>query len=390
MVRVTHARLPTMRNLLLSAVPLLVMALPGQDPPPNRTLTDLERAFEEQRIALMQAPGNQMQNFRNMIGRHIAEVEEFLAHEARGNDRFNGRLMLVDMHMSLAQMDEAKSALLKMDAEESPAMILLVAAGFADQLGLGDQRGAWIDTALAKNTDFEEHMEVARMLMTRLVEVERAQAIFDSAMADAQDDEQRAKVLWFQSLATREREDLAEGAYFEALEELGEKYPDTYYGGIAVDRGVAAEFRVGGRPVPFTVNDLNGVAVSLSDYQGKVLLLYFWVSWLPACRELNAALTVLSATHKEQGLEILGISLDGNRQALDQAIAVDGCTWPQIYDGRMWQSDLALRYIVEALPHLMVIGRDGTIAAMNIYAEDPESIREFSDLVAGIVEKGGE
>ena len=34
--------------------------------------------------------------------------------------------------------------------------------------------------------------------------------------------------------------------------------------------------------------------------------------------------------------------------------------------------------------------RPGTIAAMNIYAEDPESIREFSDLVAGIVEKGGE
>ena len=33
---------------------------------------------------------------------------------------------------------------------------------------------------------------------------------------------------------------------------------------------------------------------------------------------------------------------------------------------------------------------DGAIAAMNIYAEDPESIREFSDLVAGIVEKGGE
>ena len=105
-----------MRNLLLSAVPLLVMALPGQDPPPNRTLTDLERAFEAQRIALMRAPGNQMQNFRNMIGRHIAEVEEFLTNEARGNDRFNGRLMLVDMHMSLAQIEQARDALLKMNA----------------------------------------------------------------------------------------------------------------------------------------------------------------------------------------------------------------------------------------------------------------------------------
>ncbi len=390
MVRVTLSRLPTMRNLLLSAVPLLVMALPGQDPPPNRTLTDLERAFEEQRMALMQKPGNQMQNFREMITRHIAEVEQFLLHEARDNDRFNGRLMLVDMHMSLAQIEEARGALLKMNADESPALILLVAADIADRLGLGEQRGAWIDTALAKNTEFEERMEVARLLMTRLVEVDRGQAIFDSAMEEAQDDEQRAKVLWFQSLATREREDLAEGAYFDALEELGEKHPDTYYGGIAVDRGVAAEFRVGGRPIQFTVNDLNGQEVSLSDYQGKVLLLYFWVSWLPACRDVNAALTKLGATHKEQGLEILGISLDGDRQALDQAIALDGCTWPQIYDGRMWQSELALRYIVEALPYLMVIGRDGAIAAMNIYAEDPESIREFSDLVAGIVEKGGE
>ena len=110
-------------------------------------------AFEEQRMALMQKPGNQMQNFREMITRHIAEVEQFLLHEARDNDRFNGRLMLVDMHMSLAQIEQARDALLKMNADDSPALILLVAADIADRLGLKEQRGTWRRRRAAKGTD---------------------------------------------------------------------------------------------------------------------------------------------------------------------------------------------------------------------------------------------
>ncbi len=379
-----------MKTFLLckSAIPLLAACLTCQEVPPSRGLSDLERAFEDQRQAALQDPGGNLQQFTAMIAAQIEELGQFLVHEARGDDRFNGRLMLVDLHLSLAQMDEAKAALLEMDAEQSPPLILLVAADFAARLNLIDQRGKWIEAALAKDAAFEERMEVARILMTRLVEVDLGQAIFDQALAGATDDEDRAKVLWFQSLATREREDLEEGAYHEALEELAKQYPETYYGSIARDRGKAAELKVGGDPILFPVNDLQGQPVNLPDYRGKVLLLAFWASWLPASRNLNETLVHLADKHQDQGFEILGISLDMERQALDRAVLEDGCSWRQVFDGRVWQSEMALRYTVEAIPYLLLIGRDGKIAATNLYPDTPESIREFTELVSALVDKG--
>ncbi len=379
-----------MKTLLLSAsaIPLLAACLTCQEVPPSRTLSDLQQAFEERRQAAMQGTGGSMQQFRAMMASQIEELDQFLVHEARGDDRFNGRLMLVDLHLGLAQMDEAKAALLEIDVEQSPPTILLVAADFANQLNLADERGKWIEAALAKDAAFEERMELARILMTRLVEVDLGQAIFDQALLGATNDEDRARVLWFQSLTTREREDLEEGAYHEALQELAEKHPETYYGSIARDRGKAGDLEVGGDPIGFPVNDLEGQPVNLPDYRGKVLLLTFWASWVPASRDLNRALVQLADKHQDQGFEILGISLDPDRQTLDRALLEDGCSWRQVFDGRVWQSEMALRYLVETVPYLLLIGRDGKIAAINLYPDTPEGIRELTELVSALVEKG--
>ena len=378
------------RLAMLTAI-LLALPLASQaQVPPLRTLADLQQAFEVQhRAAAMEIVDNPMQHFRTMMARQTAELEQFLAHEARGDDRFNGRLMLVDMHLSLAAVDEAKAVLLGMDAERSPALILLVAAGFADRLGLKAKRGEWIDAALAKDSAFEERMEAARMLMTLLVEVDRGQAIFDEAMAGASNDGDRAKILWYQSIATREREDLEEDAYHQALEELADKYPETYYGSVAGDRVRAAELRVGEAPMPFRTTDIQGRTVSLGDYEGKVLLLQFWASWEPSRALLSPALVELYAGHRDRGFEILGICLDRDRRDMDRALAEDGSSWPQVFDGKMWQSDLALRYVVEVLPYVLVIGRNGKIAGMNLYPNTPESIAELTDLIVRNLAKDG-
>ena len=93
----------------------------------------------------------------------------------------------------------------------------------------------------------------------------------------------------------------------------------------------------------------------------------------------------LADKHQDQDFEILGVSLDLDRQTLDRAITEDGCSWRQVFDGKVWQSEMALRYLVEALPYLLIIGRDGKIAATNLYPDTPESLRELSELVAGLV-----
>jgi hypothetical protein len=55
----------------------------------------------------------------------------------------------------------------------------------------------------------------------------------------------------------------------------------------------------------------------------------------------------------------------------------------------MWQSEMALRYAVEVLPYALLIGRNGKIAGMNLYPNNPESIAELTELIAQNLAKDG-
>ena len=60
----------------------------------------------------------------------------------------------------------------------------------------------------------------------------------------------------------------------------------------------------------FTLTDLQGNEISLSDYEGKVIFLNFWATWCPPCRAEIPGFVEMYEKHKDMGMEILGISLD--------------------------------------------------------------------------------
>jgi peroxiredoxin len=60
----------------------------------------------------------------------------------------------------------------------------------------------------------------------------------------------------------------------------------------------------------FTLKDLNGKEISLSDYEGKVLFLNFWATWCGPCRAEIPDFIEVYDEYKDQGLEILGVSVD--------------------------------------------------------------------------------
>ena len=69
--------------------------------------------------------------------------------------------------------------------------------------------------------------------------------------------------------------------------------------------------RPGGKAAPsFTLQDLNGKTVSLSDFKGKVIVLDFWATWCPPCVMEIPHFIELYDQYKDQGFEMVGISLD--------------------------------------------------------------------------------
>ncbi len=58
------------------------------------------------------------------------------------------------------------------------------------------------------------------------------------------------------------------------------------------------------------LKDLEGKPVKLSDYKGKVVILNFWATWCPPCREETPDLVALQNEYKDQGLVVIGVSLD--------------------------------------------------------------------------------
>lgn len=122
---------------------------------------------------------------------------------------------------------------------------------------------------------------------------------------------------------------------------------------------------VGAQPFAFSAKALNGQTISPANYKGKVLLMDFWATWCGPC---VASLPELQAAYKKyhaQGLEVVGISLDQDKSALTSFVKTNKMPWPQVFDGQGWKSAVPGVYGVRAIPFLLIVGRDGKIAAVN-------------------------
>lgn len=369
----------------LLSISLLAALATGQGA--GSPLAKLQDAYQQDRLKLVQQ-GAGPEEQRERAIEFANDLQRFLDEEAQGLERFNARLMLVDYRLSLGERDLAERTLLELDTASAPAMILVGAAQLAGFLELKEQRGKWIEAAIAKDEGFEIKMSLAMQLMTRLQEVEKGQKILADAFAGAANDEQRAKVRWFEAMAIREREDLPEGAYDEALEQLAKQYPKTYYGNITADRVKARQLEIGSDAIPLTAPSIDGKTLRLSDYRGKVVLLDFWASWCGPCRQAAPELAKLYAKYRERGFEIVGVAMDERREDVQQSMKDLGMSWPQIWDGQGPLTDAALRYSVDIPPRMLVIGRDGKIAALHRYPFDEESLAELADTIDTALKAG--
>ncbi len=120
----------------------------------------------------------------------------------------------------------------------------------------------------------------------------------------------------------------------------------------------------------FSLTDLEGRVVRLSDHAGKWVLLDFWAAWCLPCRQENINYVRAYEEYKDAGFEIVAVSLDTSPKLLKQAIQRDKAVWPQLSDFKAWDSPAVRLYNVNAIPANVLIDPEGRIAAKNLRGKD--------------------
>ena len=131
-------------------------------------------------------------------------------------------------------------------------------------------------------------------------------------------------------------------------------------------RDILAKTAVGVEAPDFSQAQPDGTPLALSSLRGKLVLIDFWASWCGPCRRENPNVVKLYDRFKDKGFEILGVSLDDDRDNWLKAIEDDGLTWKHVSDVKGWKNVVAEQYAVKSIPHTVLVGADGVILAKNL------------------------
>jgi peroxiredoxin len=133
--------------------------------------------------------------------------------------------------------------------------------------------------------------------------------------------------------------------------------------------------RIGAPAAAYEAATLDGRVVSLESLRGQAVLLNLWATWCIPCRQETPYLESVYNEYKDQGFEIVGISMDAGEAADDVAMFVEdfGVTYTILHDPQMSGMEL---YQVLGLPATFLIDREGVLRWMR-YGPIPEGDGEF-------------
>ncbi|MFO8235356.1 MAG: TlpA disulfide reductase family protein [Bacteroidales bacterium] len=162
-------------------------------------------------------------------------------------------------------------------------------------------------------------------------------------------------------------------------EELDSLYSDltpsvkeTKYGKrLKERRDILSDVQIGKPFIDFTLPNPEGEEITFSDYVGDdYVLLDFWASWCNPCRQENPILVENYRKFNDEGFEIVGVSLDQNKDAWIKAIENDEINWPQASNLNGWENEPRKEYGVMAIPANFLIDEEGRIVAKDLRGEE--------------------
>ncbi len=123
------------------------------------------------------------------------------------------------------------------------------------------------------------------------------------------------------------------------------------------------------KPVEMKFTAVDGSEVDVAKLRGKVVLVDFWATWCGPC--VGEVPNVVAAFKKyhDKGFEVIGISLDEDKDAMLKFIKEKGMTWPQYFDGKGWENAISSKHGIQGIPAMWLLDKKGLVRSTEARGE---------------------
>lgn len=124
---------------------------------------------------------------------------------------------------------------------------------------------------------------------------------------------------------------------------------------------------IGSLAPKFSGPDLNGNIIELDNINSKVIMIDFWASWCAPCRDENPDLVDLNTKYSTDEFQIVGVSLDKNKESWENAIIEDKLTdWVHVSHVKFWNEPIARLYNVTKMPTSYLLNSEKKIIGIDV------------------------
>lgn len=140
------------------------------------------------------------------------------------------------------------------------------------------------------------------------------------------------------------------------------------YGRRIMKKSGPAESELVGKELEIDGLTVDGVPFDWKSYRGKVVLIDFWATWCGPCRAELPNVKDAYEKYHSKGFDVVGISLDNEKDDLQQFINEQQLPWVNLFDdaSKGWENPLAKKYNIRAIPATFLVGKDGKVVASNV------------------------
>jgi peroxiredoxin len=149
----------------------------------------------------------------------------------------------------------------------------------------------------------------------------------------------------------------------------------SFDGTLAAKKAAGAVRRLDcvGKPIELVARSTAGEQVDLSHLRGKYVLIHYWATTSEPCKVDLAELKELQGRYAADGFALVGVSLDANRQSLDDYLSRNRLPWPQLFEPGGLDSRYANELGILTLPTMILIDDTGKVINRSIHISELDS-----------------